>query len=232
MLHLHSKKITIMKYFTKLLGILFITTIFISCSNIKVLASWKAENAKDIKDNNVLVIARTDDNQARIAFENEISKALSEKGIKATTSFSVLPTNVKVGEKPSEALKQAFNDFIDTEGYDGIVLSVIKDAQETTKTYSDGGYYAGATVPFYPGFYNGFYSYYYHPLAYSSFGTYVEPSSTTYTYKTFVLETVAYDLTLSDGKQLLAVVTSQIENPQNMTRNAEEYTKKIVKAFK
>lgn len=221
-----------MKIISKIFGAIILLSILSSCSNIKVLASWKADNVDDIKDNNVLVIARTDDNQARIAFENEIAKALKDKGIKTTTSFSVLPPKIKIGKGVTEEQKVAFRNFLKTQGYDAIVLSVIKDTKETTKTYNDGGYYAGATVPFYPGFYNGFYSYYYHPMAYSSFGTYVEPSSTTTTYKTYVLETVAYDLTQDDTKQLVAVVTSEIENPQDINRNAALYTKKIAKALK
>lgn len=220
-----------MKAYLKILMLVLIFSTY-SCSNIKVLASWKGENINAIKDNKILVIARTDDTQARIAFESEIAKAMKDRGMNATTSFSVLPERVKIGKSLTEEQKIGFRNFLNDEGYNGIVLSVIKDTKETTKTYTDGGYYAGATVPFYPGYYNGFYSYYYHPLAYSTFGTYVEPSSTTYTYKTFVLETVAYDLTQSDGKQLVAVVTSKIENPQSISRNAEEYTKKIVKAFK
>lgn len=220
-----------MKVYLKILIPVLILSIY-GCSNIKVLASWKGENINAIKDNKILVIARTDDTQARIAFESEIVKAMKERGMSATTSFSVLPEKIKIGKSLTEEQKVAFRNFLNNEGYNGIVLSIIKDTKETTKTYTDGGYYAGATVPFYPGYYNGFYSYYYHPMAYSSFGTYVEPSSTTYTYKTYVLETVAYDLTQSDGKQLVAVVTSKIENPQSIPRNAEEYTKKIVKAFK
>lgn len=221
-----------MKNTLKLIGVLVVLFSMNSCSNIKVLASWKGDNINDIKDNKLLVIARTDNNQARVAFETEIAKALENKGVDATSSFSVLPSKVKVGKGVTEEQKVAFRKFLKTEGYDGIVLSVIKDTKETTKTYTDGGYYAGATVPFYPGFYNGFYTYYYHPMAYSSFGTYVEPSSTTTTYKTYVLETVAYDLNQSEGKQLVAVVTSKIENPESVTRNAELYTKKIVKALK
>ena len=221
-----------MKNNLKFAIVLVFLTVIYSCSNIKVLASWKGENVNDIKDNKILVIARTDDNQARIAFESEIANKLKENGMNATTSFSVLPTKVKIGKGVTEEQKVAFRNFLNTEGYDGIVLSVIKDEQETTKTYSDGGYYAGATVPFYPGYYNGFYSYYYNPMAYSSFGTYVEPTSSTYTYKTYVLETVAYDLNQQDGKQLVAVVTSKIENPQDISRNAQEYTKKIAKALK
>lgn len=179
-----------------------------------------------------MVIARTDDNQARVAFESEIAKAMKEKGIKATTSFSVLPPNLKMEKDVTEEQKAGFKFFLKTEGYDGLILSVIKDLNETTKTYTDGGYYAGATIPFYPGYYNGFYSYYYHPMAYASFGSYVEPTSTTLTYKTYVLETVAYDLNQSESKQLVAVVTTKIEDPRNISNTAKEYTKKIVNALK
>jgi hypothetical protein len=204
----------------------------LSCSNTKVLASWKADYVSDIKDNKVLVITRTDQTQARVAFENEIADALKAKGINATSSFTVLPENIKLSKEPTEKMKSAFRSFMDSEGYDAVVLSVIKDEQETTKTYTDGGYYAGATTPFYQPYYLGFYSYYYHPLTLASTGVYVEPSSTTYTYKSYVLETVAYDLTKEDGKRLVAVVTSKIENPQDISRNAENYTKKIAKALK
>jgi hypothetical protein len=208
------------------------TIISTSCSNTKVLASWKADYASDIRDNNVLVITRTDNTQARVAFENEIKDALNSEGIKATSSFTVLPENIKLTQEPTDESKEAFKSFMDSEGYDAVVLSVIKDQEETTKTYTDGGYYAGATTPFYRPYYLGFYSYYYHPLTLASTGVYVEPSSTTYTYKTYVLETVAYDLTKEDGKKLIAVVTSKIENPQDISRNAEVYTKKIAKALK
>ena len=58
------------------------------------------------------------------------------------------------------------------------------------------------------------------------------PSTTTVsTVKTYVLETVAYDLKAAKEKQLVAVVTTQIEDPQSVTKVAAEYVKKITKAF-
>lgn len=212
---------------------LFIILLLFSCSNSKVIASWKSDNLNEIKNNKkLLVIARTDNKQARIAFESEITEKLSEEGIKAISSFSILPTNLKVGKELTEEQKAAFREFIKVEGFDGIVLNVIKDYEETTKTYSDGGYYAGATIPFYPNYYNGFYSYYYNPYSYSTFGTYVDRTTTSYTYKTYVLETVVYDLNQKDGNQLVAVVTSKIDNPKDVYKNSEEFAKKIVKSLK
>ena len=204
-----------------------------ACSNTKVIASWKSENANQIKNNkNVLVIARTGDKQARIAFESEIAEKLNKEGINATSSFSILPTNLKIGKELTEEQKMAFKEFLKIEGFDGVVLNVIKDLEETTKTYSDGGYYAGATVPFYPSYYNGFYTYYFNPYSYTSFGTYVEPTTTTYSYKTYVLETVIYNLNQKENDQLIAVVTSKIENPQDIDNDAKVFAKKIFNSLK
>lgn len=221
-----------MKYFKGFFIAMFTAMLLSSCSNIKVLASWKADNASDIRDNNLLVIARTANNEARVAFENEIAEALRLKGMKATPSLEVLPENIDLFKKPTEEGKAAFRDFLESQGFDGIILSSVKSKEETSKAYTDGGYYAGASVPFYPQFYTGFYTYYYHPMSYASSGVYVEPSLTTYSYQSYVLETVAYDFTKNEGDRLVAVVTSVIDNPQDMSRNAEMYTKKITKALK
>lgn len=203
-----------------------------SCSGVKVLTSWKSDSVSDIKDNNFLVIARTDNKQARIAFEQEISNQMRDNGMKATESFRELP-DLNPDKELTEEQQANFKQFLENEGYNGIVLTVIKDYQESTRTTQDGGYYAGASLPaYYPGYYGGFYGYYYHPLSYSTYGNYVPMSSTTYTVKTYVLETVAYDLSQEDGKQLAVVVTSQIEDPKDVQKNAEEYTKKITDALR
>ncbi|WP_104733682.1 hypothetical protein [Hanstruepera ponticola] len=222
-----------MKKVLNSISILLVIITFSSCSGVKVLTSWKSDSVDEIKDNNFLVIARTDNKQARIAFEQEISNQLRESGMKATESFRELP-NMSHDQELTEEQKKNFQQFLDNEGYDGIVLTVIKDYQESTRTTEDGGYYAGATYfpSYYPSYYGGFYGYYYNPLSYSTYGSYVPRSSTTYTVKTYILETVAYDLNQDDGKQLAVVVTTQIEDPQDVHKNAVEYTKKITEALR
>jgi hypothetical protein len=222
-----------MKNTLKVLSIFFVAITLTSCSGVKVLTSWKSDSVNEIKDNNFLVIARTANKQARIAFEQEISKQLRESGMTATESFRELP-NFNPDQELTEEQQTNFKQFLDNEGYNAVVLTVIKDYQESTRTTEDGGYYAGATFmpSYYPSYYGGFYGYYYHPLSYSTYGTYVPRSSTTYTVKTYILETVAYDLSQEDGKQLAVVVTSQIEDPKDVQKNAEEYTKKITDALR
>lgn len=216
---------------------LFIATLVLgalaSCSGVKVVNAWKSDTVADMKDNNILVIARTSNNQARIAFESEISKKLNASGFKATPSYSVFPASLNPEKELTEEQQKNFRSFLSNEGYNGIVVSVVKDYQESTKTTTDGGYYAGASYSsFYPMYYGGFYGYYGHPYSYSTYGNYVPSSSTTSTYKTFVLETVAYDLDQEDGKQLAAVVTSKIEDPKDVSKNAKEYTEKIAESLK
>ena len=202
-----------------------------ACSSVKVLNSWKADNVDTIKDNNLIVIARTDKTQARVAFENEIVEQLAARGIKATASFTKFPKlnpDEKVTEEKAEAIKSMLKD----EGFNGVVLTVIKDTQELTKIVTDGGHYAGGNYyGFYPRYYGGFRGYYYNPMSYSTLGNYVEPTSTTYTSKNYILETVIYNLEETEEKQLVVVVTSKIEDPENASKAAKQYVQAITKSL-
>lgn len=217
-----------MKKTISLLGLIALF-IFSSCSSVKVLDSWKGDNISTIDDKNILVIARTDNNQARIAFENEIVSQLTANGRKATASFTQMPNLYPDKKISDENQKKEIITMMRNEGFNAIVLTVIKDFQEQTRTETEGGYYAGATI--YPRYYRGFYGYYYNPLSYSTFGNYVPETSRTYTSKIYILETVAYNLDEPEDKQLVAVVTSKIDNPSNLTKTAKEYVKAITKSL-
>lgn len=203
----------------------------LACSSVKVLNAWKGDNINSIKDKNVLVIARTNNTTARITFENEIVNALAQKGIKASTSFNKSPEfnpDKKITQEDEKKIKA----LIEDNGFEGVILTVVKDTQELTKTVTDGGYYAGSTYyGYYPRYYHGFYGYYYHPLAYSTLGTYVPETSTTYTSTNYILETVIYNLNEAENNQLIGVVTSKIEDPSAISSAANQYVKAIVKSF-
>jgi hypothetical protein len=218
------------KFFYPLL--VFVSIIFFSsCSSVKVLNSWKADNIDSVKDNNILVIARTDNTSARIAFENEIVKELATRGIKATASFEKFP-KLNPDQEITEETENRIKTIITDNGFNGVVLTVIKEEQELTKTVTDGGYYAGGNYyGYYPRYYNGFYGYYRNPMSYSTLGNYVEETSTTYTAKNYILESVIYNLDEPEEKQLVAVVTSKLEEPQNAATTSKQYVKAIAKSF-
>lgn len=213
--------------------ILSLTVILIlnACSSVKVLDSWKTDNVNTINDKNIIVIARTANTQARIAFENEIVNQLTERGMKATASFTKFP-KLNPDQKITDEKRKMIITILKDEGFNGVVLTVIKDVQELSKTVTDGGYYGGGTYyGYYPRYYGGFRGYYYNPLSYSSYGVYVQETSTTYTSKNYVLETVIYNLDETGENQLVAVVTSKIEDPENVSKIAKQYVKAITKSF-
>ncbi len=151
--------------------------------------------------------------------------------MKATASFTKFPKlnpNQKITEEKSKMIK----DILQKDGFNGVVLTVIKDVQDVSKTVTDGGYYAGGNYyGYYPRYYGGFYGYYYNPYSYSTLGNYVPETTTTYSATNYVLETVVYNLDETGENQLVAVVTSKIEDPENAAKTAKQYVKAITKSF-
>lgn len=207
---------------------------FQSCGTVKVLNTWTAEEdaVASFREKNVLVIARTNNNTARTAFESEIAKQMRSTGMKATESFKKIPRLHTEVEMSEERLNKILS-MIESEGYNGIVITTVKDTEQVTQTNTS-GVYMGAGYG-YPGYYGGFNSYYGSPYAYgpyySGFGGYMPTSSTTSTYNNYVLETVGYSLDEPEDKQLVFVVTSKLSDPNDDYKTANEYVEKIVKEF-
>ena len=219
---------------TFLIFLTLVALTFQSCGSVKVLNTWKAEGdaVAKFKQKNVLVIARTNNNTARTAFESAIAKQLNSKGIKATESFKKIPTLHTEVEMSEERMNRILS-MIESEGYTGIVITTVKDTEQVTQTNTS-GVYMGVGYG-YPGYYGGFNSYYGNPYAYGSyysgFGGYMPTSSTTSTYNNYVLETVGYSLDEPEENQLVFVVTSKLSDPSDAYKTADEYVEKIVKAF-
>ena len=201
-----------------------------SCSSVKVLDSWKGDNLATMSDKNILVIARTDNQQARIAIEEAMANDIRKAGFKATESylkFNSMNPNKKVDPEKVQAL-------IEKAGFKGVVMNVLKDYNESMVTEESGGYYAGGTTYYggYPGYYGGFYGYYHNPYSYSTYGNYVPSSSTTRISKSYILEALIYNLDEPEGKQLVSVVTTQIIDPSSVTKTAKDYSKLVFNSLK
>lgn len=217
--------------------VLFFWLLFQSCSSVKVLNSWKAESdsINEFKKKNVLVIARTADDNARMAFEREIAEQLRAKGIKATESFTKAP-KIYPNKEITEERVAFIKEIIGYEGFDAVIITVIKDKQQTTSTTQNGVYFGVSYSNFYPVNYGSFYNYYSVPYAYGSyydsFGGYVPLGGiSTKTYTKYVLETVAYNLTESADDQIVAVVTTNLDDPKNAADTAKKYVDEIMKSL-
>jgi hypothetical protein len=196
-----------------------------SCSSVKVLDSWQGDNLSSLEEKTILVVARTDNEMVRIAFEEAMANDLRKAGMKATESYLKF-SNHNPNEKMEEGTMKA---LIEKEGFHGVVMSVVKDYNESQVTEESGGYYAGGTTYYggYPGYYGGFYGYYNSPRSYSTYGNYVPSTITTRVSKSYILETLIYNLDEPEGKQLIGVVTSQIIDPSGITKTAKEYSKLV-----
>lgn len=209
-----------------------------SCGGgVKVLGTWKGdpENIEKFREKNVLVIARTANDHARIAFEEKIALALQARGIKATESFKKAPKifpNREITEERVALIKS----IMASEGFNAVVLTVIKDKQQTVSTSSSGMYVGAAYGGYLPAHYGSFYNYYAYPFAfgpyYDSFGGYIPMSTSTRTYFNYVLETVAYNLDEPSENQLVAIVTSSIDDPKEAYKTADKYVAKMMKSLK
>jgi hypothetical protein len=221
-------------------AVLIVTVCFLiqgcSSSKSKVTGAWKADqNVVDIfKEKNVLVIARTANDHARIAFEEAIVLELKALGIKATESFKKAP-KIYPNREISEERVALIKSLLESEGYTGIVLTVIKEKEQVTTTSSSGIYVGASYGNYYPGYYGNFYNYYSSPYAYGSyydsFGGYIPVSTSTKTYNNYVLETVAYNLDEPTENQLVAVVTSSVNDPKEAYKTAAVYARNMMKSL-
>lgn len=224
-----------MKKNLTILVLLAFSFMFQNCGSVKVRDSWtgEEETVAKFKKKNILVLARTADNTSRIAFEEALADELRANNYKATESFKKFPkiyTNKEITEERIAFVQS----ILDSEGYNGIVIVAVKD-QESTTTTSSSGVYVGAGYGGYPGYYGGFYNYYRAPYAYgsyyNSFGGYIPTSTSTSTSTTYVLETVFYNLDEPQENQLVAVVTSELDDPKEAYKTAQKYVETMVKSF-
>jgi len=225
-----------MKKNLTILVLLAFSFVFQNCGSVKVRDSWMGEEdtVAQFKKKNILVLARTADNTARIAFEEALANELRAEGYEATESFKKFP-KIYTNKEITEERVAFIESILDSEGYTGIVIVAVKD-QESTTTTSSSGIYVGAGYGGYPGYYGGFYNYYRTPYAYgpyyNSFGGYIPTSTSTSTSTTYVLETVFYNLDEPEENQLVAVVTSELDDPKEAYKTAGKYVETMVKSFR
>ncbi len=222
-----------MKLIIKPFAFILVALLMVNCGGIKVVDAWKSPDSAKFKDKNVLVLARASNKSARTAFERDIADALIARGIKATPSFSKFPNLGELKERDEET-QQLIRDILGYEGFDAVVLTSVQDVRERTTTSSNNYYNNGPWNSYYPSYYGNFNGYYNRPYAYGyGYGVTIigDTSPTTYTTKTFYLETVAYILNKDENDQLIAVVTTKVEDPKDAYKTAEKYTEEIMKAL-
>ncbi|AUS06827.1 hypothetical protein [Pseudotamlana carrageenivorans] len=215
--------------------LLTLATIFIlsGCSSVQEVNHWTSGNAATIKSKNVLVIVKVKNQDIRAAYEDQITKQLKAEKIKATSSYKQYP-DINSSDSVSKEAVSKIKEKLTQDGFNGVVFSRVIGVEEISKTTASGGYEAGATLNSYSNLYNiGFFGFYSSPLPSPSFkGVYEPVEVNTQTAKIYVLETVVYNLDLPQKEQLVASVTSKIDNLETGHNLAKNYAKTIINGVK
>lgn len=227
-------KNNIMKTVSKFLGMLGVFALLASCSSVKVSDAWKDSRVEDINGGKVLVVFKSNDNISRQRFEKDMATQIKARG----PQFEVLPSYInfptaspdaKISPEKTAKLRETLKSM----AVDVAVVTTIKTIKESTVTsvntdpgvygaYGYGGYGYGG----YGGYYSGRYSRGYYGGM--NMG-YVSSTAVTSTEKQYVVETCLYDLSLPETEQLLAVVTSLVDNPQSIVTTSDDFAKAVVK---
>ncbi len=214
-----------MNTINKIIGIVIVSILFYSCSSVKVADSWKDVRTADIKNKNILVVSKTNNETVRVRFELDMVNELNENGYQAIQSFVKFPEIKPTNKIEDGQIKEVINK-LKNNGIDVVIMTVLRDVEEYTKTITTGSTYQVSSYPVYyrHGYYRGFHRYYgtvyvdYNPI-----------SETTSIGKKYILETVVYDLTQPVDKELLSVITTTIDNPEAIGVVSTDFAKKIVK---
>lgn len=203
---------------------LLATLLFLGCGpTINLKGSWSEDTLQSkLGEGNNLVLVKISDRNARYALEGQFKDRLAEKGIQSETAsikFPPLDPNKKETEDQIMETVKMFK----SENIGIVILTTLKDVEESVHTETSGGYYAGGG--YYPPPYRRFSRYYF---SYYDPGVYVPLSSTTSVSKNYHLETVVFDLNGNENEQLLSVTSVEVKDPGNVDKVAAKYAQSVV----
>ena len=185
-----------------------------SCASTYLQQSTNVSNIKKSYDK-LLIVSKSRDMTARIKAEQEMVKDLAAMGIKAESSIEIIKTesfNKELTEKELDALRES----LVAQGFDGLVLTNLIDAQEYTNVVP-----GTPTTAYMPARYGRFGRYYsYHPA------TYWEPDRVE-TGIEYTLESCLYDITIDQGDNLQWVGRFKVKNPTDLMKVIEKYSAEL-----
>lgn len=190
------------------------TTFLMGCATTYLQQSTNVSNIKKNYDK-LLIVSKSRDMTARIKAEQEMVKDLAALGVKAESSIEVIKTesfNKELTEKELDALRET----LVAQGYDGIVITNLVNAQEYTDVVP--GTPTTAYMPARYGRFGRYYSYY--PA------TYWEPDRVE-TGIEYTLESCLYDLTINQGDNLQWVGRFKVKNPSDLMKVIEKYSSEL-----
>lgn len=188
--------------------------LFLNCSSIQVVDSWKNEDMLFFKPQKLLVVGVTDNLTARKIFEEKLKNEFLKRNINAVESTTIFDAAFTDSEK-SEAEIQQMIAGLSEKGFDAVIITAVKGVDEQNSYYP--GYY---TVNYnwtrFGKYYYRYQDIYYNPSYYSEFSVYH-------------VETSIYNIIEQSDKSLVWVGALNISDPQSIKNTVNEYVTTIMK---
>ncbi len=201
-------------------SISILLSLLFGCSSVKITDSWRGLRTLDLKNKHILVVSKTEDRSVQIRFERAMVETLGENGFTSIESHVKFPFSDPTEKVEKDKIKEVITTLRDN-NIDVVIVSHLVDSKEYTTMVT-----TGETIyldPF-PYRYRGYRSFYGYTGSYFAQYHTTEQEGVTY-----VLETLVYDLTLPGENQLISVITSEVDNPSNLSITSEDFSKGIVK---
>lgn len=112
----------------------YICTLLLAVTNcsspIRILDTWTADEFDHLKSRNILVVSKAQDTEYRKLLEEDITRRLHKRGLKAGESYLQLPS---LEPPENEEEEQKIKEQIIASGYDGLVVASIKNIIKSLK---------------------------------------------------------------------------------------------------
>ncbi|WP_282117136.1 hypothetical protein [Cellulophaga baltica] len=204
-----------MKKLKSITTVFILITLLIGCSSVRITDSWRGSKTLNIKKKNILVVSKTEDRATQIRFEKDLVLNLNKNGLTSIESHVKFPysdpTEKVEKNKEKEIIKNLRKSNIDI-----IIISSLVDSKKYTYSIN-----TNENIQPFP----------YRYRKYRSFYEYTNQEHNTIEMEgtTYVLETLVYDITQQTQDQLISIITSEVDNPNNLSTTSNDFSKRIIK---
>jgi len=195
-----------MSGFAKVCVAVGLLTIAAGCASIQLTNAWRDPAFSGGPFKSIMVIGVTKQAAVRRIFEDEFAQRLSEHGVKAVPSYTLIPED---GEVPKDRLAEA----VRAAGVQGVLITRWVKVQQRTQVYP--GSYWG---PPYMGFY-GYYDW--------VWGGFYEPPQVV-SYDVVTTETSLFDAATNT---LVWSGTTESFSPRDLRKDTREFADVMIKAL-
>jgi len=195
---------------------LIILLILLGCSSTRITESWRNPEYIDYQPNKILILGITPNLTVRNIYEEKLTTALENKGIKANESFNIFNTTFTDLRQSEEDIETEIK-TLSKKGFDAIIISAVKGYDERIS-------YSGDLLP---DEYNlrQFAPYYHlHQEVYFDENLYEE-------YKVYHIEISLYDLTIDTEKSLVWIASYDIIDPKKINNTIKDCVSAIINSL-